>query len=80
MALPLFDEPPPRRMTTQDPTYFAFWTGFRQGASGASRLFRYDGDETIDRYYQDGWRIGRLFYLTPEQRDALRDAKRRRFR
>jgi hypothetical protein len=62
--LPLFDPPPAvveRIATIDSPEYFAFWKAFREGREGQSKSFRYDPDDRVNRYYEDGWRIGQLF-------------------
>jgi hypothetical protein len=65
VLLPLFDPPasptPVDRVTVDSPEYFAFHKGLREGREGQSKSFRYDPDERVNRYYEDGWRIGRLF-------------------
>lgn len=69
MPLPLFDERPyVKRIALDSPEVFAFWTGFREGADGQGKSYRYDEDDEVDRFYQDGHRIGALFETRTRRR------------
>lgn len=78
MPLPLFDEPAPviPRIGIDSPLYFAFWTGFREGADGQSRSYRYDEDEDVNRFYQDGHRIGALFETRQRRKTEWKEPSR----
>lgn len=67
-VLPLFDGPdggPVERLGTKSPEHFAYWVGFRQGAGSQGKSYRYDPDDRVNQYYEDGYRIGRLFRPLP---------------
>lgn len=61
MALPLFDEPPPKRIGPGSPEYVTFWSRFRAAVDGQSFTDRLEDDPELFRYAEDGHRIGRLF-------------------
>lgn len=70
MPLPLFDGPqgtPLQRVSITSPEYFAFHKGLREGREGQGKSYRYDPDERVNTFYQDGYRIGALFRPTKVQ-------------
>jgi hypothetical protein len=71
VTLPLFDPPPApkptvERIASDSPEAFAYALGFKQGAAGLAKTTssRY-ADPRVLRYYEDGYRIGRLFRPLP---------------
>lgn len=76
MPLPLFDPPPPKRIGVTSPEYFAFFVGMRQGQDGQARSSRYDEDDTIRRYYEDGYHIGSLFETRIRRRTEWKEPQR----
>lgn len=81
--LPLFsgeDGGAVERIGIQSPEAFAYRRGFKQGANGESKSYRYDPDERVNTYYEDGHRIGRLFRPLPCMAGITRRQQRRRGR
>ena len=67
--LPLFSSPeggPVERIGPHSAEARAFEIGFTQGAKEQTKIACYDpNDERVNRYYNDGYRIGRLFRPIP---------------
>jgi len=76
MALPLFDDPAPpkprKHVEVRSPLAFAYNVGFTQGADGQGKSFRYDQDDEVNQFYEDGYRIGRLFRPLPVMKEITR--------
>lgn len=76
MALPLFDPPAPKRVGVDDPLYFAWHAGFRQGVDGQAASRRYDPDDEMNDRYQDGHRIGKLFETRLRRKTEWKEPQR----
>lgn len=78
-------EPPPNapeshageRVCVNSREYRAYQQGFHEGAANQTKIANFDPDARVTRYYEDGYRIGRLFRPLPCMKDRPREERRR---